>query len=365
MIALSAAQALSPAIERTKHFLFRPFRLGQFLKLALVAALTEGGMASCNFSSRLPSGLGGETGHPLHPFPPLHWPQFHSPAVPIAIAIILAIAVLVILFAIVIAYLLIRLRFSYFDCVLRMQHRIAPAWRLYHRQAMRYLGMSLCIGVAFLAVLAVAGAALYQRFKPLVMALNSDNKPTFADFLPLIGIVLLLGFFLAIAGSLIEIALSYFVLPHMALEDATIGEALSDVWGDIEAEPWQYIFFVLLRFLVTMAASIIAVIVLVIPFLILGGIGLALTLMLKAVSTGMAFLFGIPAAILLFALFVVALIAIGGTIGTFRRNYALLFYGGRYAPLGNILQPPLPPSPIPQWQPSPPAGPVPGMPDGV
>lgn len=371
MTSLSAAQAISPAIERTKQFLFQPFRLGRFLKLTLVALLTEGGMASCNFNTRLPSGLGGESGQPIHPIPPLHMPPFHSPASSLAIGMLVLAAVFVIPVMLLISYLLIRLRFSYFDCVLRLQHRIAPAWRIYHRQAMRYLGMSVCVGVAFLAILGVVGFALYQRFKPLFQALNSDNKPSFADFLPLIGIALLFIFLIAIAGAFIETALSYFVLPHIALEDASIGDALSDVWGDIEAEPWQYLFFILLRFLITIAASIIGVIALLVPFLILGGIGAILVFLLKAVSTGMAFLFGIPAAILLVALFLVAFIGVSGTIGTFRRNYALLFYGGRYPPIGNILQPPLPPSPLPspQWHPSPPSGPpanpAPGTPQGI
>jgi hypothetical protein len=35
-------------------------------------------------------------------------------------------------------------------------------------------------------------------------------------------------------------------------------------------------------------------------------------------------------------------IAVGGPLSTAVRQYALLFYGGRYQPLGNILWPPPP-----------------------
>src|SRR5690348_18378991 len=42
MLPLSAADAISPAIQRTRTFLFRPFRFGTYLKLCLVALLTEG-----------------------------------------------------------------------------------------------------------------------------------------------------------------------------------------------------------------------------------------------------------------------------------------------------------------------------------
>src|SRR5271155_243743 len=204
MITLSAAQAISPAIERTKQFLFRPFRLGTFLKLALVAFLTEGGMTTCNFSSRLPTG---NNRVPDAPHPNFQLWHMHWPAIPIVIAVTAVILLIVIPIVLLIAYLLIRLRFSYFDCVLRQQHRIAPAWSLYHRQAMRYLGLSLCINVFFWAYLAVAGIAIYTHFKPLFEALGSDNKPGFAVFLPVIGIVILLAMVLALISLFVETAL--------------------------------------------------------------------------------------------------------------------------------------------------------------
>jgi hypothetical protein len=356
MIALSAAQAISPAIERTKQFLFQPFRLGTFLKLTLVALITEGGMSSCNFTGNLPSG---NTPGLNRPIPPMHMPHVNAPTVVIVLGIIVLVALIVIPIMLLISYLVIRLRFSFFDCVLRRQHRIGPAWALYHRQAVRYLGLSVCVGAAFWVVLGIAGYAIYQHFKPLFLSLGSENRPGFAEFLPLIGTALLVLLLIGIVGFFVHTALSYFVLPHMALEDASIQDALTDVWNDVEAEPWQYLFFLLLRFLLTLVASILALIALTIPFLVLGGIGVVLVLILKAFSTGLAFLLGIPAGILLLGLFFLALIGASGTIGTFRRNYALLFYGGRYPPLGDILQPPVPP-PAP-WIPSP----APGIPEGA
>jgi hypothetical protein len=345
---LSATQAITPAIERTRQFLFRPFRLGRFLKLTLVALLTEGGMASCNFSKGFPSG---NTGSPSHPIPPLHMPHIPLSAAAIVIAVVCVVALIVIPITVLISYLVIRLRFSFFDCVLHMQDRIAPAWNRYHRQAMRYLGMSVCIGLVFLLAVGLAGYAVYDHYKALFDALFSDNRPGFTDFLPVIGVAGLLALILGFLGSFIEITMSYFVLPHMALEDASIPEALSDVWGDIEIEPWQYLFFVLMRFLLTMAATILGFLALFIPFLILGGIGVALVFALKASSTGLAVLLGVPAAILLLVLLFAAFIAVSGTIGTFRRNYALMFYGGRYPPLGQILELTLPPAPYPAWSP--------------
>ncbi len=42
MQGLSAADAITPAIYRTRNYLFRPFELGTYLKLCLVAVITEG-----------------------------------------------------------------------------------------------------------------------------------------------------------------------------------------------------------------------------------------------------------------------------------------------------------------------------------
>src|SRR5580692_11527518 len=104
MITLSAAQAISPAIERTKQFLFQPFRVGRFLKLTLVALLTEGGMASCNFGNHLPSA---DTPGLNHPLPPFHMPQIPAPALAVVIGVFVAIAVIVIPIILLISYLLI------------------------------------------------------------------------------------------------------------------------------------------------------------------------------------------------------------------------------------------------------------------
>jgi hypothetical protein len=62
---------------------------------------------------------------------------------------------------------------------------------------------------------------------------------------------------------------------------------------------------------------------------------------------------GIPALILIGLLSIPVLIGISGTIGTFRRNYAILFYAGRYPEMAMILWPPPSPMPVP------PAPPVP------
>ena len=68
---ISAVDAVSPAIERTRHFLFRPFKWSTFLKLGLVAIITEG--VGSNFRSST-SHAGHATGPGLSTDSPFHVP---------------------------------------------------------------------------------------------------------------------------------------------------------------------------------------------------------------------------------------------------------------------------------------------------
>src|ERR1700735_347616 len=67
MLPISAADAISPAVQRTRAFLFRPFRLGTYLKFCLVAFLAEGfgGNFSSSGSGRHVANHGGSINTPF------------------------------------------------------------------------------------------------------------------------------------------------------------------------------------------------------------------------------------------------------------------------------------------------------------
>src|SRR5580704_4416620 len=72
---ISAVDAVAPAIERTKQFLFRPFKWSTFLKLGLVAIITEG--LGSNFHSSNSHG-GHAAGNGRGADSPFHMPT-HAP----------------------------------------------------------------------------------------------------------------------------------------------------------------------------------------------------------------------------------------------------------------------------------------------
>jgi hypothetical protein len=337
MTPFSAMDAISPAIERTKVYLFRPFRLGRFLKLALVASFAEGSYSSFNLNFPFP----GKSGEHV----PVEIPQVHWPSAQMWIAIVAAVVLILLPLSILISYLLIRLRFSYFDCVLYGHDQISPGWRKYHRQALRYLGVSLCIGLAFLAVFGAIALTVWLQYKDVFASLAAGDKDhlkvDLMSLLPAIALGFLILFVLGIIGYVIQAVMTHCVLPRMALEDEPIFHAFGEAWEDMKAEPGQFALFLLMRILLPIAASMIAVMVLIIPGIVLGVIAVVVGVVVKAVVSSTALLIflavlaGLVAVPLLFAIG----ISIGGTIGTFIRNYGLLFYAGLYPELAVRLWP--------------------------
>jgi hypothetical protein len=252
--------------------------------------------------------------------------------------------------SLLLSYLLIRLRFSYFDCIVSYRRTIAPGWRKYHRQAMRYLGLSLCAGVVFLALFGGMGLAFWLRYRTLICGLIAGEKPDFFALIPVFAVVGLCSALLALAGFAIDTALSYFVLPRMALDDAAIVPAVSAVWGEMKREPGQFVLFLVMRVLLPMIAGIATFVVMIVPgivLLILGlAVGLLVTLVADSIPKPIAWgLAGLAA--LVVALVVIGVsIAVGGTIGTFTRTYAAIFYAGRYGELARALWPAPPEPPI-------------------
>ena len=159
---------------------------------------------------------------------------------------------------------------------------------------------------------------------------------------------------IALAGVLSGIVLRDWMLPHYALEDATAGEAWASVWARIMAQKRQFFVYVLLRVVLSIIAMIAVFVVLLIPGLMLAGSVAALEYGIHSVfadaagasavaGIGLQAFFGLLA--LGFA--VLASICIGGPVSTAIREYALIFYGGQYQVLGDLLYPPASPGSLP------------------
>jgi len=329
---LSAAEAVLPAIRRTRTFLFRPFRFGTYFKLCLVALLTEGLGSNSNFSHH--GRHARETGAV---FPDSF--HFHPQWIPVIIAGGLVMAMLGLVFF----YLITRLRFAYFHCLVHNTREISPGWHRYRSQAGRFFLLNLVVGLCFLVAIAVIllpFAGGIWRFAHEVRAgMHPDAGAILALVLPMIPIFLLF----VVAVLVGDMILRDFMLPHYALEDAAPGQAWAAVWGRIRMQKGSFFAYALLRIVL----PIIGVIVLFALLLIPGIVFVAVVAMVEVgihtvlADAGVARIFVMAVVGLIsFAIALLVGICCGGPLSTAIREYALIFYGGRYQPLGDILFPP-------------------------
>jgi len=331
MYVLSAADAIAPAIQRTRVFLFSSFRWSTFLKLSLVALVTEGlgNFRSSNAGSSSNQGSGISAPLDLT----AGW-----------IALIVAATVFFVVLCCILYYWITRLRFAYFHCLIHNTREIRPGWRLYGPQAARFFWLNLAVGACFVLLVVLMAlpfaAGLWRLLRESQSGGHPDLGAILSYVLPLIPIVILV----ALGAILADVVLRDWMLPHYALENATASQAWAAVWESISKEKGQFFAYALLRLILPILAMIVVAIVLMIPTLILvaavgfveAGIHSAFAEATGAAAIAGYFLqgfFGVVA----FGFALLASICVGGPVSTGMREYALLFYGGRYQRLGDIL----------------------------
>ena len=343
MSSISAADSVGFAIQRTRDFLFRPFRWGTYLKLGLVALITEGIGSNSHFNH---SGGSHHGSHVLQNGPEIN--SLHDIR-PEWIFVIAAIALVAFLISIVVFYLITRLRFAFFHCLTTNTTKIGPGWHLYGSQAARFFWLNIVIGIfSFVLVVLLAlpfATGLWRVFHSMRPGGHPDWGMLIALILPIIPIILLL----ALAAMVADIVLRDFMLPHFALDDATSGEAFRSAWDAIMADKRQFFVYALLRIILPIIAAIGVFMVLLIPGLFVAGAIAGIEYAFHSVfsgSSGAAWVVGVFFEVFFglvaFGLALLAGICIGGPLSTGLREYALIFYGGRYPALGRLLYPPSP-----------------------
>ncbi len=341
MHVFSAADAIAPAISRTKRFLFEPFRLGAFLKLSLVAVITEGMGGNWGGNNFHPSNTSGIPGA----IPPPNFPGAWFGLAILAIAIFIPLVILV-------AYLITRLRFAFFHCLVYQVKQIAPGWKLYREQAMRFFLLNIGVGFAFLAVLVLCTLPFISGFIRFFRDMHQAGHFDFGGFLALILPLVLIMLVLGTLGWLTDVFLHDMMMPHMALENATVGEAWDSASARVAAEPGAFLLYGFLRLVLPFVAMMAVALVLAIPMIV---IGLAFAAVIAGLNAVMGDAAGFEKLILVIVETFTTLLGVGisvfvglfvgGPVATAIRTYALIFYGGRYQILGDLLFPPVPPQP--------------------
>lgn len=331
---LSASEAVVPAVRRTRQLLFQPFAWGSYLKLGVVACLSEGVFEVIHYSRRGPALAD-------------VWSLEPTPWTPKIVAWIIFAVISGTGLGLIFYYVTIRLRFVLFHCTVHRTREIRAAWELYGRQSMRLFIANLLVWFGILAlVLLVVGALAVTVFSVLTLKTPDgklDPGVFYILFFPCVGFAA----FVALLALAAQVTLHDFVLPHMAVEDAKFGQAWKAACNAIAAEKETFFSYFILRLLLPLLAFVIVFAAAALPLLFIGWILWTsatgfndmlddATGLMAAVRVSLAVVFGAIGV----SFTVLTAIGLGAPLATWMRSYAVLFYGSRYKAVGVLLEPP-------------------------
>jgi len=339
---VSAVDSISPAFEHTRQQLFRPFRFGQWSRLALVGLcageLSSGG--GCSNNINFPT-----TNVPQHRAY-LALPTYDTALiVPLVIVMLIAIPLLWLLFL----YISSHMRFVLFDSVIAKDCSIRRMWRARTGPALQYFVWQIVFSLITLGgVVVILGVPALFAF-----LLGWFTAPR--EHLP--GLILggLLVFFIFAAAMLLVIFVHVFtkdfVVPLMALENLSAFDGWTKLLAMLKAEKGRYAGYAGMKVVMALGAAIVigiaALIVILMLLIPVGGLGVVSVLLghaagltwnvftiTLAVVAGCITLAGI--------LYLVSLIS--APVIVFFPAYAIYFFSARYPLLANLIYPPPPPA---------------------
>lgn len=241
---ISVIDPITPAIERVKVMLFRPFDLAKWFTVgfcAWLAYLAEGGgCGGFNFPGNAFDGRQGSA------------PDFHN-IFGGHLALILTIAAIAIVVGIAIGVVLLWLgsrgKFMFLHCVAENKAEVAIPWRKYKRQGNSLFLFRLIAGiVALLAIAILAGIIAGLGF-----LMHHNGSPIWMMVASLVFISLITFVPLVIAIAVFFKLIDDFVSPIMFLRGTTTLEAWREFWPMLCANKGKFTLYILFQIVIAMA----------------------------------------------------------------------------------------------------------------
>jgi hypothetical protein len=370
---LSAVDCVQPALQHARDQLFRPFRFGQWSRLALVgflaAELHTGGCSVPNFGGfNFPVPQNHPRGDEFlaSAFPKIDPVRLAQMAGLIGVILLLGCGLFL-----VFLYLNSVFRFILLDSVIKKRCSIREGWGRWHRAGWRYFLWQLvlmtveAIVVVFLIGVPLLIAGALGWFHDLQQHLGRT----------ILGAFLLVGLFLlfALCAAAVQLLAKDFLVPIMAFDDVDFADGWSRLMSMIRPEKGKFVVYLLLKIVLMISAAIlfgivtlIPIIVLVVPAVIAVFAGYKAGLSWNVATISLVIIMG--SALFALLMYLVALISVPAAV--FFPAFSLYFFAPRYPKLDALLNPPppvpeappvieTPPSPSPPPEEPPPLPPAP------
>ena len=353
-MAISAVDTVALALEHTKRQLFRPFRFGQWTRLAFVGLLAgelgSGGNPGFN------SGRGGATNPLGHGFPKI------DPT--LLVGLISTIVITGLILFVLFVYISSIMRFILFDSILKKECRIREGWGRRQGIAFPYflwqIGFSLATGVVAVLLFGL----------PILFAYTAGWFTHARQHIPglVLGGVILLCVFVVfcIVVAVVHVLTKDFVVPQMALEGIGPIEAWRRLLPLLKTEQGSYAGYIGMKIVLAIGAGILVTIatVLLVFMLAIPVIGVVVAAVVAGKGAGLTWnVFTITAAVvagcIVFAVFMYLVAMISVPVIVFFPAFSIYFFAPRYRALSVALYPPpasavtnplppdLPPAPVP------------------
>jgi hypothetical protein len=334
-MAIPAVDVIGTAIEHAKQQLFRPFRLGQWTRLAVVGLLAGESVGGCSLSYRSPftPRTGGSQSFML---------QAALARGPLFVAAIAFLILVGLALAVLLVYVNSMMRFVLFDSVIARECHIRRFWRQRTEPGLLYFVWQLVLGVislAGVAILVLVAAGVGFGFGWL-------RNPR-DHILPLIlcGLVFLAAlavwFFVFI---LVHVLTKDFVVPQMALDHVGPVEGWRRLFAMMDSEKARFAGYLGWKILLRIGASILTALAgILAALIILLPVGIpALIVFLAARAAGITWniltlTIAFTAGLGTLAAILYAFLLILAPCTVFFPAYSIYFFAARYQSLNAVL----------------------------
>ncbi len=252
----SVVRPLSPAIERMKRMLFRPFDFSKWIAIGFCSWLAGlGGSSGGNFNfnranQQVPRDLGKALTQLQHYLlDNLVW------VIPSAVVVLLLILGLVVL----LMWLGSRGAFMFLHCVVRDRGEVAVPWREYRREANSLLRFRLILaGCGVILVLFAVALVVFLAWGGIGWVVAAGHFPNYSR-----GIItgLIIGgviFFLVWLTLMIVMTFTnQFVVPIMFQRRCTCTEAWGEFLALLREHPWSFFRYLLFQIVIAIVVALI------------------------------------------------------------------------------------------------------------